>query len=169
MEKVVIPQTNGKPKNYSFITFKHGCAVPYAIELMNDIKLFGKPLRVQCRDIKGGGDHQRSISCPTGRPDYNGRSYGQSRDSSRYQGLNDRFDNRQYSDERSNSNLMPIRMNEDRLSESNSISPIGRQTNGYDRGQRPQYSPYSRDDDRRKRIQDNAAKVAQLREKMKRR
>ncbi|XP_038285535.1 RNA-binding protein 7-like [Canis lupus familiaris] len=45
--KVKIP--NGKPKQFSFVNFKHKVSVPYAMNLLNGIKLFGRPIKIQFR------------------------------------------------------------------------------------------------------------------------
>lgn len=70
LEKVKIPlDTNGKSKRFAFITFKHSCSVPYTIELMNGVELFGNQLRLQTRS---GSTHNSTGS--TGSPSaYNPR------------------------------------------------------------------------------------------------
>uniref|UniRef100_A0A8C0SFD3 RRM domain-containing protein n=1 Tax=Canis lupus familiaris TaxID=9615 RepID=A0A8C0SFD3_CANLF len=45
--KVKIP--NGKPKQFAFVNFKHKVSVPYAMNLLNGIKLFGRPIKIQFR------------------------------------------------------------------------------------------------------------------------
>ncbi|XP_032492143.1 LOW QUALITY PROTEIN: RNA-binding protein 7-like [Phocoena sinus] len=48
--KVKIPKDkDGKPKQFAFVNFKHEVSVPYAINLLNGIKLFGRPIKLQFR------------------------------------------------------------------------------------------------------------------------
>ncbi|XP_053125813.1 RNA-binding protein 7 isoform X2 [Hemicordylus capensis] len=48
--KVKIPKDrDGKPKQFAFINFKHEESVPYGMSLLNGIKLFGRPLKIQFR------------------------------------------------------------------------------------------------------------------------
>ncbi|OWF55952.1 RNA-binding protein 7-like [Mizuhopecten yessoensis] len=50
LEKVKLAtDKEGRTKGYAFVTFKHECSVPYTIELMNGIELFGNNLRLQTR------------------------------------------------------------------------------------------------------------------------
>ncbi|XP_069115016.1 RNA-binding protein 7-like [Argopecten irradians] len=50
LEKVKLAvDKEGRPRSYAFVTFKHECSVPYTIELMNGIELFGSSLRLQTR------------------------------------------------------------------------------------------------------------------------
>lgn len=49
-----------KPKQFAFVNFKHEVSVPYAMNLLNGIKLFGRPIKIQFRsgnfkDIWGEG------------------------------------------------------------------------------------------------------------------
>lgn len=139
LRKVTIPQSNGKAKNFGFITFKHECSVTYAIELMGGVKLYGKPLRLQCR-TQQGRDHQRSLSCPTGR----------------YSDFREQHDgprNMQNSPHDRPRNMQN--------------SPQHRPDFDHHGDHGRNYSPYSRDEDRRKKVQENSAKLAQLRERMK--
>uniref|UniRef100_A0A663ECY0 Splicing regulator RBM11 n=1 Tax=Aquila chrysaetos chrysaetos TaxID=223781 RepID=A0A663ECY0_AQUCH len=39
----------GKTKSFGFVCFKHKESVPYAIALLNGIRLYGRPIKVQCR------------------------------------------------------------------------------------------------------------------------
>uniref|UniRef100_A0A8C8RCU1 Splicing regulator RBM11 n=1 Tax=Pelusios castaneus TaxID=367368 RepID=A0A8C8RCU1_9SAUR len=39
----------GKPKSFGFVCFKHTESVPYAIALLNGIRLYGRPIKVQYR------------------------------------------------------------------------------------------------------------------------
>uniref|UniRef100_A0A8D0E7D7 RNA-binding protein 7 n=1 Tax=Salvator merianae TaxID=96440 RepID=A0A8D0E7D7_SALMN len=48
--KVKIPKDrDGKPKQFAFVNFKHEESVPYSMSLLNGIKLFGRPLKIQFR------------------------------------------------------------------------------------------------------------------------
>ncbi|XP_060085703.1 RNA-binding protein 7-like [Ylistrum balloti] len=50
LEKVKLAlDKDGRTRRYAFVTFKHECSVPYTIELMNGIELFGNNLRLQTR------------------------------------------------------------------------------------------------------------------------
>lgn len=50
MIKVKIPKDkDGKPKQFAFVNFKHEVSVPYAMNLLNGIKLFGRPIKIQFR------------------------------------------------------------------------------------------------------------------------
>ncbi|KAJ6662491.1 hypothetical protein lerEdw1_011905 [Lerista edwardsae] len=40
---------DGKPKTFGFACFKHTESVPYAIALLNGIRLYGRPIKVQYR------------------------------------------------------------------------------------------------------------------------
>ncbi|KAM4704479.1 RNA-binding protein 7 [Rhinophrynus dorsalis] len=47
---VKIPKDkDGKPKQFAFVNFKHEESVPYGMSLLNGIKLFGRPLKIQFR------------------------------------------------------------------------------------------------------------------------
>ncbi|XP_056622164.1 RNA-binding protein 7 [Triplophysa dalaica] len=48
--KVKIPKDNdGKSKQFAFVNFKHEVSVPYALNMMSGIRLFGRPLNIQFR------------------------------------------------------------------------------------------------------------------------
>ncbi|KAJ7305030.1 hypothetical protein JRQ81_010807 [Phrynocephalus forsythii] len=48
--KVKIPKDrDGKAKQFAFVNFKHEESVPYSMNLLNGIKLFGRPLKIQYR------------------------------------------------------------------------------------------------------------------------
>lgn len=51
--KIPKDKTTGKNKSFAFICFRHSVSVPYAIELLNGIAVFGRNLKVQSRN------HQR--------------------------------------------------------------------------------------------------------------
>uniref|UniRef100_A0A670HRA4 Splicing regulator RBM11 n=1 Tax=Podarcis muralis TaxID=64176 RepID=A0A670HRA4_PODMU len=42
---------DGKPKAFGFVCFKHTESVPYAIALLNGIRLYGRPIKVQYRSL----------------------------------------------------------------------------------------------------------------------
>ncbi|XP_005988225.1 RNA-binding protein 7 [Latimeria chalumnae] len=48
--KVKIPKDkDGKPKQFAFVNFKHEESAPYGMQLLNGIRLFGRPLKIQFR------------------------------------------------------------------------------------------------------------------------
>ncbi|XP_043119951.1 RNA-binding protein 7 [Puntigrus tetrazona] len=48
--KVKIPKDNdGKSKQFAFVNFKHEVSVPYALTLLNGIRLYGRQLNIQFR------------------------------------------------------------------------------------------------------------------------
>lgn len=50
MIKVKIPKDrDGRPKQFAFVNFKHEESVPYGLSLLNGIKLFGRPIKIQFR------------------------------------------------------------------------------------------------------------------------
>ena len=50
LEKVSIARDrDGRIRGYAFVTFKHECSVPYAMNLMKGIQLFGRQLNLQNR------------------------------------------------------------------------------------------------------------------------
>lgn len=52
--KVKIPKDkDGKLKQFAFVNFKHEVSVPYAMNLLNGIKLFGRPIKIQFRSGNG--------------------------------------------------------------------------------------------------------------------
>lgn len=56
LERVAIPtDREGRKSNYGFITFKHELSVPFAVKLLNGIKMFDKGLNVKPRN---GGTQQ---------------------------------------------------------------------------------------------------------------
>ncbi|XP_036598211.1 RNA-binding protein 7-like [Trichosurus vulpecula] len=53
--KVKIPKgKDDKPKQFAFVNFKHEVSVPYGMNLLNGIKLFGRPIKIQ---FKSGSSH----------------------------------------------------------------------------------------------------------------
>ena len=50
LEKVTLPTDHsGRPRGFGFIQFKHQVSVNYAINLLQGIKLFGQPLKLQAK------------------------------------------------------------------------------------------------------------------------
>lgn len=52
----------GKPKSFGFVCFKHRESVPYAIALLNGIRLYGRPIKVRYRF---GSSHSSELNSPT--------------------------------------------------------------------------------------------------------
>ncbi|XP_074757948.1 splicing regulator RBM11 isoform X1 [Athene noctua] len=52
----------GKPKSFGFVCFKHKESVPYAIALLNGIRLYGRPIKVHYRF---GSSHSSELKSPT--------------------------------------------------------------------------------------------------------
>ncbi|NXA81226.1 RBM7 protein, partial [Thryothorus ludovicianus] len=47
---VKIPKDrDGRPKQFAFVNFKHEESAPYGLRLLNGIKLYGRPMRIQFR------------------------------------------------------------------------------------------------------------------------
>ncbi|KAM6446246.1 splicing regulator RBM11 isoform 3-T3 [Liasis olivaceus] len=53
---------DGNPKSFGFVCFKHTESVPYAIALLNGIRLYGRPIKVQYRF---GSTHCLELSNPS--------------------------------------------------------------------------------------------------------
>ncbi|XP_022368762.1 RNA-binding protein 7 isoform X1 [Enhydra lutris kenyoni] len=63
--KVKIPKDkDGKPKQFAFVNFKHEVSVPYAMNLLNGIKLFGRPIKIQFRSGSSHASQDVSVSYP---------------------------------------------------------------------------------------------------------
>ncbi|XP_007172038.1 RNA-binding protein 7 isoform X1 [Balaenoptera acutorostrata] len=63
--KVKIPKDkDGKPKQFAFVNFKHEVSVPYAMNLLNGIKLFGRPIKIQFRSGSSHASQEVSLSYP---------------------------------------------------------------------------------------------------------
>ncbi|XP_012412792.1 RNA-binding protein 7 isoform X1 [Trichechus manatus latirostris] len=61
--KVKIPKDkDGKPKQFAFVNFKHEVSVPYAMHLLNGIKLFGRPIKIQFRS--GSSHASQDVNMP---------------------------------------------------------------------------------------------------------
>ncbi|NXG37189.1 RBM7 protein, partial [Dromaius novaehollandiae] len=62
--KVKIPKDrDGKPKQFAFVNFKHEESVPYGMSLLNGIKLFGRPIKIQFRSGSSHASHDGNSSC----------------------------------------------------------------------------------------------------------
>uniref|UniRef100_A0A670JXP8 RNA-binding protein 7 n=1 Tax=Podarcis muralis TaxID=64176 RepID=A0A670JXP8_PODMU len=67
--KVKIPKDrDGKPKQFAFVNFKHEESVPYGMDLLNGIKLFGRPLKIQFRS--GSSHASQDNNSPYSQPGY---------------------------------------------------------------------------------------------------
>lgn len=69
LERVKIPtDREGRKSNFGFITFKHEISVPYAVQLLNGIRMFDKSLNVKPRNNEAQQEKhnavQRSFSYP---------------------------------------------------------------------------------------------------------
>lgn len=63
--KVKIPKDkDGKLKQFAFVNFKHEVSVPYAMNLLNGIKLFGRPIKIQFRSGSSHISQDASTSYP---------------------------------------------------------------------------------------------------------
>ncbi|KAK8402373.1 hypothetical protein O3P69_000649 [Scylla paramamosain] len=62
--KIPKDKMTGRSKSFGFICFRHSVSVPYAIELMNDIDVNGRNLRVQSRNHQQL--QQQGLSCGPG-------------------------------------------------------------------------------------------------------
>lgn len=51
----------GKPKSFGFVCFKHTDTVPYAMALLNEIRLYGRPIKLQYRF---GSSHLTDLTSP---------------------------------------------------------------------------------------------------------
>lgn len=57
--KVKIPKDkDGKQKQFAFVSFKHEESVPYGMNLLNGIKLYGRPINIQFRS----GTQEHSVT-----------------------------------------------------------------------------------------------------------
>ncbi|NXW57080.1 RBM7 protein, partial [Eurystomus gularis] len=62
--KVKIPKDrDGRPKQFAFVNFKHEESVPYGLSLLNGIKLFGRPIKIQFRSGSSHASQEGSSSC----------------------------------------------------------------------------------------------------------
>ncbi|XP_015669284.1 splicing regulator RBM11 [Protobothrops mucrosquamatus] len=58
----VCKDKDGNPKSFGFVCFKHTESVPYAMALLNGIRLYGRPIKVQYRF---GSTHCLELSSPS--------------------------------------------------------------------------------------------------------
>ncbi|XP_053942953.1 RNA-binding protein 7 [Cuculus canorus] len=64
--KVKIPKDrDGRPKQFAFVNFKHEESVPYGLSLLNGIKLYGRPIKIQFR---AGSSHASQDGNPACSP-----------------------------------------------------------------------------------------------------
>ncbi|NXF49680.1 RBM7 protein, partial [Oceanites oceanicus] len=62
--KVKIPKDrDGRPKQFAFVNFKHEESVPYGLSLLNGIKLYGRPIKIQFRSGSSHASQDVSPSC----------------------------------------------------------------------------------------------------------
>lgn len=63
--KVKIPRDrDGRPKQFAFVNFKHEESVPYGLSLLNGIKLYGRPIKIQFRSGTEGRAPGRGRTAP---------------------------------------------------------------------------------------------------------
>ncbi|NXX19060.1 RBM7 protein, partial [Podargus strigoides] len=63
--KVKIPKDkDGRPKQFAFVNFKHEESVPYGLSLLNGIKLYGRPIKIQFRSGSSHASQDSNPSCP---------------------------------------------------------------------------------------------------------
>ncbi|NXJ79267.1 RBM7 protein, partial [Trogon melanurus] len=66
--KVKIPKDkDGNPRHYAFVNFKHEVSAPYALNLLNGIRLYGRPMKIQFRS--GARETERHVTRVPGRAD----------------------------------------------------------------------------------------------------
>ncbi|NXL61730.1 RBM7 protein, partial [Chordeiles acutipennis] len=62
--KVKIPKDrDGRPKQFAFVNFKHEESVPYGLSLLNGIKLYGRPIKIQFRSGSSHASQDGNTSC----------------------------------------------------------------------------------------------------------
>uniref|UniRef100_A0A8D2N0W6 RNA binding motif protein 7 n=1 Tax=Zonotrichia albicollis TaxID=44394 RepID=A0A8D2N0W6_ZONAL len=54
---------DGRPKQFAFVNFKHEESVPYGLRLLNGIKLYGRPMRIQFRSGSSHAAQDINPSC----------------------------------------------------------------------------------------------------------
>ncbi|XP_075696249.1 RNA-binding protein 7 [Rhinoderma darwinii] len=72
---VKIPKDkDGSSKSFAFVNFKHEESVPYAMNLLNGVKLFGRPLKIQYRSgsSHSSQDANNAASSPQGNSGFSG-------------------------------------------------------------------------------------------------
>ncbi|KAL2295725.1 hypothetical protein Nmel_017246, partial [Mimus melanotis] len=61
---VKIPKDrDGRPKQFAFVNFKHEESVPYGLRLLNGIRLYGRPMRIQFRSGSSHAAQDINPSC----------------------------------------------------------------------------------------------------------
>ncbi|NXA02902.1 RBM7 protein, partial [Nesospiza acunhae] len=61
---VKIPKDrDGRPKQFAFVNFKHEESAPYGLRLLNGIKLYGRPMRIQFRSGSSHAAQDINPSC----------------------------------------------------------------------------------------------------------
>ncbi|KAM4015564.1 RNA-binding protein 7 [Anomaloglossus baeobatrachus] len=74
---VKIPKDkDGTPKQFAFVNFKHEESVPYGMSLLNGIKLFGRPLKIQYRSGSSHASQEatNAASSPQGSSSFSGNA-----------------------------------------------------------------------------------------------
>lgn len=71
LENIRIPKDrdSGKPRAFGFVSYQDQCSVPYACELFNTLKLFGRP--INCKPQNAPNDsprHESSAQSPAQSP-----------------------------------------------------------------------------------------------------
>ncbi|KFP05507.1 RNA-binding protein 7, partial [Calypte anna] len=62
--KVKIPRDrDGRPKQFAFVNFKHEESVPYGLSLLNGIKLYGRPIKIQFRSGSSHASQDGNLPC----------------------------------------------------------------------------------------------------------
>ncbi|XP_011499718.1 PREDICTED: RNA-binding protein 7 [Ceratosolen solmsi marchali] len=65
--KVNIPKDrDGKQKNFGFVTYKHVCSVPYALDLFDGTVLFNRPMNMKSRSNNLDSSHHQQQQQPQG-------------------------------------------------------------------------------------------------------
>ncbi|KAG3285654.1 RBM7-like, partial [Ictidomys tridecemlineatus] len=77
---------DGKPKQFAFVNFKHEVSVPYAMNLLNGIKLFERPIKIQFRT---GSSHASQVVSLSYSQHHVGNSSPTSTSPSRYERIVD--------------------------------------------------------------------------------
>ena len=72
LEHVHIPfdKVAKKKKNFGFVTFHHKCSVPYAIHMLNNIKMYGQYIKVDSRNSQGSLPHVEEVGIHSLDPDF---------------------------------------------------------------------------------------------------
>ncbi|KAG9273359.1 RNA-binding protein 7-like [Astyanax mexicanus] len=85
--KVKIPNDNdGKSKQFAFVNFKHEVSVPYCMNLLNGVRLYGRQLNIQYRagsshiNQEGKSPANSQNSSPVNSPNHRGGRYDRTPD-----------------------------------------------------------------------------------------